>query len=69
MHEEPGHGNSIAAWTGVCLLLLATVLLSVGVMFGLAWANWSGVAVAVIGIGAWWGLNAAGYNEEHWENR
>lgn len=69
MNDDTGHGHSVAAWTGVLLLLLASVLLAVGVYFGYDWATWSGVAVTVIGIGAWWGLNAAGYDESHWHTR
>lgn len=67
--QEPGHGHSVAAWTGVIIMLLSAVLLAVGVFFNVTWATWSGVAVAVIGAGAWWGLNAAGYDEAHWESR
>lgn len=67
--NEPGHGHSVAAWTGTLLLLLSSVLLSVGIFFGWDWATWSGVAVAIVGIGAWWGLNAAGYDEKHWHER
>lgn len=67
--NEPGEGHSVAAWAGTIILLLAAVLLALGVYFAWTWATWSGVAVAVIGAGAWWGLNAAGYNETHWESR
>lgn len=61
MEDEFGHGHSIAAWTGVILLILASAFVSVGVYFGLGWATWVGIAVAVLGIGAWVGLNSAGY--------
>ena len=67
--DDLGHGHSVAAWTGTLLLLLASALLAVGIFFAITWATWSGVALAVIGVGAWWGLNAAGYNEKHWETR
>lgn len=67
--DEHGDGNSVAAWTGTILLVLGSALIAVGVFFGWGWATWSGVAIAVIGVGAWWGLNAAGYDEAHWNQR
>lgn len=67
--DDHGHGNSVAAWTGTILLLLASTLVALGVFFGWDWATWSGVAIAVIAVGAWWGLNAAGYDEQHWHER
>lgn len=60
MDDELGHGHSVAAWTGVVLLIVASALLSVGIYFGLTWATWAGIAVAVLGIGAWVGLQTAG---------
>ncbi|MBW8173153.1 hypothetical protein K0651_08845 [Ornithinimicrobium sp. Arc0846-15] len=59
-HEED-HGHSIASWTGVFTLLIASTLLSIGIYFAIAWATWTGVVLVVVGIGAWVGLNAAGY--------
>ncbi|WP_153394724.1 HGxxPAAW family protein [Ornithinicoccus halotolerans] len=67
--DEPGHGHSLAAWTGVALLLLASTLLAVGIFFGWAWANWTGVALVPIGAGAWYGLSKAGYDEKSWHAR
>lgn len=63
MHEE-GHGHSVAAWTGVITLLVATTLICVGIYFSLAWANWAGVVLVVLGVGAWYGLNRAGFGEK-----
>lgn len=63
MEDEFGHGHSVPAWTGVILLIMASALLSVGIYFGLAWAIWVGIAVAVLGIGAWVGLQSAGYGQ------
>jgi membrane-bound ClpP family serine protease len=61
MEDEYGHGHSIASWTGVGLLLVASALIALGVYLGLGWAVWSGVALVVVGVGAWIGLEAAGY--------
>ncbi|MDQ3382699.1 MAG: hypothetical protein M3519_02765 [Actinomycetota bacterium] len=68
--EEPGHGHSVAAWTGVTMLLVASTLLSVGIYFGLMWVNWVGIALTVVGIATWYGLNLAGHGEKpHGQNR
>lgn len=62
MHEED-HGHSVAAWTGVVLVVLGSTLISLGIFFSWAWANWSGTAVVLIGLAAWYGLVKAGYGE------
>lgn len=62
MHEED-HGHSVAAWTGVTLILIGSTLISCGVFFSWAWANWAGTAVVVVGLMAWYGLVKAGYGE------
>lgn len=67
MHES--HGHSVAAWTGVTTLMIASALLCAGVFFGWAWAIWTGIALTVLGVMAWWGLHKAGYNEEAWDSR
>ncbi|MGB3256696.1 MAG: HGxxPAAW family protein [Ornithinimicrobium sp.] len=64
MEDEFGHGHSVAAWTGVGILMLASALISVGVFFGLAWANWLGIALIFVGVGAWVALNKAGYGQD-----
>lgn len=64
MEDEFGHGHSVAAWTGVATLIVATAFISVGIGFGWMWANWVGIALVVVGIGAWVGLNAAGYGQD-----
>lgn len=69
MEDEYGHGHSIASWTGVGLLLVASTLLAVGIYFGLAWATWTGVAGVVLGVGAWVGLEAAGYGGKDHEHK
>lgn len=63
MSHPPGDGTSVAAWTGVVILLLASVLISVGIMWGVDWATWAGVAAVVVGIVAWVALHKAGYGE------
>jgi hypothetical protein len=59
--EETGHGHSLAAWTGVVILLVASLLGGLAVFFGWPWAGWVAAGLAVLGVGAWYGLTAAGY--------
>lgn len=66
MEDEYGHGHSVAAWSGVITLIVAGTFIAIGVFFALAWANWVGIALVVVGIGAWVGLASAGYGQsEH----
>lgn len=62
--SESGHGHSVAAWTGVGTLLVASTLLAVGIYFGLNWLIGIGVALVLVGVGAWYGLALAGYGEK-----
>lgn len=62
MHEED-HGHSVAAWTGVIILILASALVCVGVFFNLMWANIVGAVLVPVGVGAWYALNRAGFGE------
>ncbi|MGC1209105.1 MAG: HGxxPAAW family protein [Ornithinimicrobium sp.] len=64
MEDEFGHGHSVAAWTGVAVLIVASTFISIGIFFGLAWANWVGIVLVVVGIGAWVALNRAGYGQD-----
>ncbi|MGB3827478.1 MAG: DUF6704 family protein [Ornithinimicrobium sp.] len=64
MEDEFGHGHSVAAWTGVGVLLVASTFISVGVFFGLGWANWVGIALVFLGVGAWVVLTRAGYGQD-----
>lgn len=63
MEDEYGHGHSLAAWSGVITLIVASTFIAVGVYFGFAWANWVGIALVLVGIGAWVGLENAGYGQ------
>ncbi|MGB7450390.1 MAG: DUF6704 family protein [Ornithinimicrobium sp.] len=63
MDDEYGHGHSVAAWTGVGILLVASLFISLGIFFGWMWANWVGIAGVLLGVGAWVALNRAGYGQ------
>lgn len=62
--NEYGHGHSVAAWTGVGVLIVASTFIAVGIFFSWMWVVWTGVALTVVGIAAWVGLNAAGYGQD-----
>ena len=59
--EHDGHGRSVAAWTAVGILLVASAVMSLAVVF--ASVPWFvvGVVVAVLGVAAGKVLAMAGY--------
>lgn len=60
-HDEPGHGNSIAAWTTVGVITLA---FSIGTFFFFldnAVMVWLSAALALGGVGLGYYLKRAGY--------
>lgn len=61
--EDEDHGHSVAAWTGVITLIVASALVCVGIFFNLMWANILGWALVVVGVAAWYGLDRAGFGE------
>jgi hypothetical protein len=60
-HDEPGHGNSIAAWTTVGVVVLA---FSIGTLFFFldnALMVWLSAVLALGGVGIGYYLKKAGY--------
>jgi hypothetical protein len=60
-HDEPGHGNSIAAWATVGVIILA---FSIGTLFFFldnAVVVWLSAALALAGVGLGYYLKKAGY--------
>ena len=60
-HDEPGHGNSIAAWTTVGVVILA---FSIGTLFFFldnALMVWLSAVLALSGVGIGYYLKKAGY--------
>jgi hypothetical protein len=60
-HEEPGHGNSLAAWVTVGIVIFA---FSVGTLFfflDIAIMVWLSAVVALGGVAAGYYLRKAGY--------
>lgn len=59
--EEPGdHGNSIAAWTMVALIVLGSLLIAFGVAFGQHPLDIVGLVVCVLGVATGKILSKAG---------
>jgi len=64
MSGEVSHGNTPAAWTGTLIMLLGSLLVSLGVVFAQSWMWIAGAVLCVAGVVAWIGMNKAGYNKE-----
>ena len=67
-HE--GHGNSIAAWTAVTIVMAASCVAAVGVLISAPWLFWVGIALVVVGVAAgkvlqMMGLGVKQANAEH----
>ncbi|WP_151523266.1 HGxxPAAW family protein [Serinicoccus kebangsaanensis] len=62
MHED-SHGHSVAAWVGVGIMLVGSVIGAWGVVFAPDWLLWVGVALGVVGGLAWYLLDRAGMGE------
>lgn len=58
------HGHSVAAWTGVGILLLASLLISLGLVFGMPLLWIPGAILVPVGAFAWAAMNKAGYGEK-----
>lgn len=60
-HEEPGHGDSPAAWTAVVVMILAIAVGTVAFFFHQAWLVWISAGVLVLGLLIGWVMAKAGY--------
>ena len=58
---EPGHGDSIAAWVTVSVVILAFALGTLFFWLDLAVLVWASAGLAVLGPIAGWYLKRAGY--------
>jgi len=58
-HED--HGHSVAAWTGVGIILLGTAIASIGVVIPSLLLAIVGGAVIVVGVAAGKTMSMAGY--------
>ncbi len=62
-HDAPhdDHGNSVAAWTGVGLIMLGFLIASIGVGMTSLWISVIGGVVVLIGAVAWRVLSSMGF--------
>lgn len=62
VHEnEPGHGNSPAAWVAVIIMLVAFTIGTLAFWFDLAWLVWASAGLLVLGAIAGLVLSKMGY--------
>jgi len=47
--HHPGHGNSVAAWTAVGIIMAASLVMAVAVVAALPWLFWVGCGLVVVG--------------------
>ena len=59
--NEPGHGNSPAAWVGVVIMLIGFAVGTVAFFFEQPLVVWISVGVIVLGLVAGLALAAMGY--------
>ena len=60
-HDEPGHGNSIAAWATVGVVIFAFSVGTVFFFLDIALMVWLSAALALAGVGLGYYLKKAGY--------
>ena len=62
VHEnEPGHGNSPAAWVAVIIMLVAFTIGTLAFWFDLAWLVWASAGLLVVGAITGLVLSKLGY--------
>ena len=64
MSELEDHGHSVAAWTAVGIIIVASAIMSLAVVFPNVWLFVGGAVLAVVGGVAGKVLSMAGYGAE-----
>jgi hypothetical protein len=59
--NDPGHGDSIASWTTVIIIMIAFAVGTLAFWFDLAALVWASAVVAILGIPVGIYLKRAGY--------
>lgn len=59
--EDPGHGNSPAAWVAVAIMLVAVVVGTIAFRYSIIWLVWASAVLAVVGLLVGWVLKQLGY--------
>ena len=49
-HIDGGHGDSIAAWTSVTIIMVAFAVGTAGLWFGIDLLTYGSIAIALIGV-------------------
>jgi hypothetical protein len=60
-HIEPGHGDSVAAWTTVIIIIVAFALGTLFFWLDIAALVWASAGLAISGVGVGLLLKRAGY--------
>jgi len=56
-----GHGNTVAAWTAVTIIIVGCLVGALAFPLKAPWLFWTACAIAVIGLGVGKVLSMAGY--------
>ena len=48
-HHAESHGNTPAAWTAVVIMMIATLIGTIGVIVAKPWLFWVGIALFAVG--------------------
>lgn len=59
--NDPGHGNSPAAWTAVTIMLIAVLGGTIAFWFEQAWLVWAFAGLLVVGALVGWIMAKMGY--------
>jgi hypothetical protein len=62
--NDPGHGHTVAAWTAVTIILIATTVGTVFFFFDMPLLVWVSAAVAAAGVLVGWILRQMGYGSK-----
>ncbi|MFM6971865.1 MAG: DUF6704 family protein [Rhodoluna sp.] len=59
--NDPGHGDSVAAWTAVIIIIVAFALGTLAFWFDQAALVWASFGLALVGLGTGLFLKRSGY--------
>lgn len=59
--NDPGHGDSVASWAAVIIIMVAVAVGTLAFWFDIAALVWGSAALAVVGVGVGIYLKRIGY--------
>lgn len=62
--EHDNHGQTPANWTGATLIMLASIVATLGVVLALPVVFWIGIGLVVVGLVAWKVMAGMGFGGE-----